>query len=156
MDQAGWISVYSPLLQAATINSSSAMCGTVWASPSFLLELWLAWSYTGLVHSATALWVLVWNEPITPPPSPPKLLTLTISFCDDSQVLRRRDVARISHWGLNIPVFNLCALASGDLSLDHRSTAERSSLMRVLLFFPLTQMQSYCGKQHDFCEKHSS
>lgn len=90
------------------------------------------------------------------PPSPPKPLTLTISFCDDSQVLRRRDVARISHWGLNISVFNLCALASGDLSLDHRSTAERSSLMRVLLFFPLTQMQSYCGKQHDFCEKHSS
>lgn len=90
------------------------------------------------------------------PPSPPKPQTLTTPFCDDSRVLRRRDVAQISHWGLNISVFILCTLASGGLGLDHRLQQKEALWWGFCFFFPLTQMQSYCGKQHDFCEKHSS
>lgn len=82
-------------------------------------------------------------------PSPPKPLTLTTPFCDDSRVLRR-DVVQISHWGLSISVFNLCTLASLDQPV----------LQKEALWWgfcsPPPQMQSYCGKQHDFREKHSS
>lgn len=132
MDQAYCISTYSPLQQAATISSSSAMCRTVWVPTP---ELWLAWSYTGLEHSVTALWVPVWNGPITSPQS---------SQTSDSYnpLLWWFPSLEKKGCGTDIPLrpehFSFYSLHSGQWVSQFRSpsTAERSSLMRVLLFFP--------------------
>lgn len=41
--------------------------------------------------------------------SPPKPLAFTTPFCDDSWVLRRRDVIQISHWDLSISISSFLA-----------------------------------------------
>lgn len=102
-------------------------------------ELWLAQSYTGLVHSAIALWVPVWNGPIPFPQS---------SQTSDSYnpllwwVSRRRDVVQISHWGLKISVFILCTLASGDLGLNHRLLQKEALWWGFCFFFPSHQCKA--------------